>query len=150
MYDNIVYNQRVYLENVISFRGKVTRDEMEDIVQEVDFIILRNGARRASNRITVTHSVELDKKQIKVDWELLVAVNKPIPVPREFEFLPVFEVEKVMRMRVPADYKSLNIAMPKAMEAIDAHNNAPITPFYVENFDNGIERYVEIFVGLYR
>lgn len=150
MYGDIDCNQKVYMENVIYFRGKVTRDEMKDIVQLIDLIILRNGARKTSNRITATYSVELDRKRIVVDWEVMVAVDKVIPVPKEFEFLPVFEVEKVMRMRVQATHKSVNSAMPKMMEAIDSFNNAPMTPFYVETIDNGYERYAEIFVGLYR
>ncbi len=150
MYEDVVRNQRVYMENVISYRNKVTREEMKEIMQVIDLIILRNHAKRMSNPITVTHSVELDRKRIVVDWEIKIAIDKEVPLPKDFEFLPVFEVEKVMRVRVPADHKSVNAAMPKVMEIVDYYKNAPMTPFYVETFDNGIERYAEIFVGLYR
>lgn len=149
MMDNVSFNHKVYLENVIYFRDKVKRSEMEEISDTIDYIIMRNHARRVSNRITATHSVELDKKQIVVDWEIMVAVDREIPLPKGFKMIPVVEIDNVMRMRVAADYKSLNYAMPKAMEIIDSLHNAPMTPFYVEIIENDIERYAEIFVGLY-
>lgn len=150
MINNVSFNHKVYMENVIYYRNKVTRAEMQEIEDMIDLIILRNHARKVSNHITATHSVELNKKQIVVDWEIMVAVDKEIPLPRGFTMLPIFEIDKVMRMRVAADHKSINYAMPKAMEVIDSFKNAPMTPFYVETIDNGIEKYAEIFVGLYR
>ncbi len=148
MYESINLNQRVYMENVISFKGKVTRDEMDEIIQAVDLIILKNSAKKTSNPITATNSVELDKKRILVDWEYMIAVNKEVTVPKGFEFLPVFEVENVMRMRVPATYKSVNSSIPKMLKVVESYCNSPVTPFYVETIDTGIEKYAEIFVGL--
>ena len=90
MINNVSFNHKVYMENVIYYRSKVTRAEMQEIEDMIDLIILRNHAKKISNQITATHSVELNKKQIVVDWEIMVSVDKEIPLPRGFKMLPVF------------------------------------------------------------
>ncbi|MBQ9887010.1 MAG: hypothetical protein IJM37_09165 [Lachnospiraceae bacterium] len=146
MYENVTENELLRMENVVSFRGEVTRDEMDYIRRRIEKIIYANSARQTGNPVTAVHSVGFDKKQIVVDWEIKVPTDRPLELPKEFEFLPEFEIHDALKMHVNSDFKSITEALPKVMEYIDYKGYHPGTEFYVEELD---DRTANIYAGLF-
>lgn len=51
---NITENCKFEMENVISFRGKVTQQQMSQVVKEMEQIISENSAEKNGYSVTAT------------------------------------------------------------------------------------------------
>ena len=61
---DIKENQKLDIDNVLSYRGKVRQAELEGIGKEMEIYIQKSGAERAGSPATATYGVEglYDKK----------------------------------------------------------------------------------------
>jgi effector-binding domain-containing protein len=70
----ILKNQLLEIENIISFRGKVCLTDIEQIGKEMEEKAKQLGAKRIDNPITATYGVEGDL----LDIEILLPIDKKI------------------------------------------------------------------------
>lgn len=70
----ILSGQTLELENLMSFRGKITNTELEHIGKDLETKITLAGAKRVGNPITATFGVEGNL----LDIEILLPIDKKI------------------------------------------------------------------------
>lgn len=70
----LLEEQTLELNNLLSFRGCVTQAEMEGIGKEMESFIEQEGACRAGNPVTATYGINGDKIEI----ELLMPIDRKI------------------------------------------------------------------------
>lgn len=68
----IFENQKLEIEHLLSFRGKVTNDELEAIGRDMESAIQEAGARRNGYPVTATYGIEGNK----MDVELLIPIDR--------------------------------------------------------------------------
>lgn len=70
----ILENQKLEIEHLLSFRGKVTNNEMEFIGRDMELAIKKAGAQKIGYPVTATYSIDGGK----IDIELLIPIDKSI------------------------------------------------------------------------
>lgn len=112
---NITENCKLEMENVISFRGKVTQQQMSQIVKEMEQIISENSAEKKGSSATATFAVESNGSQSIMDIEILIPLNKEIRVPSDYKFKPIFRLNNAVKIRHqgnPAMLHNLCVVLP--------------------------------------
>lgn len=78
----IKQNQELKVANLLSYRGKVRQEEIENAGREMEDYIRNVGAKRIGNPITATYAVEDDE----IDVELLMPIDKSVDSTDRFVF----------------------------------------------------------------
>ena len=74
----ILENQTLEVENLVSFRGDLTQPELEEIGKDLETAVRQAGAKRVGNPITATYGVDGNR----MDIEILLPVDKKIQITR--------------------------------------------------------------------
>lgn len=74
--------QKLEVNNLLSFRGKVKQDEIEKIGKDMESYIERLDAKKVDNPITATFLLENDL----IDFEILIPINKKIVSSEKYVF----------------------------------------------------------------
>lgn len=127
---NITENCKLEMENVISFRGKVTQQQMPQIVKEMEQIINENSAEKKGYSATATFAVENNGSQPIMDIEVLIPLNKEIQVPSNYQFKPIFRLNNAVKIRHQGDPVMLQNSANELMKYITDHKLTPITTGY--------------------
>lgn len=67
-------NQKLEVQNLLSFRGKIKQSEVENIGKDMELKVSEVGAKRVGNPITATYSLEGDT----LDFEMLLPVDRTV------------------------------------------------------------------------
>lgn len=127
---NITENCKLEMENVISFRGKVTQQQMSQIVKEMEQIISENSAEKKGSLATATFAVESNGSQPMMDIEILIPLNKEIHVPSDYKFKPIFRLNNAVKIRHQGNPAMLQNSANELMKYIADHQLTPITTGY--------------------
>lgn len=127
---NITENCKLEMENVISFRGKVTQQQMSQIVKEMEQIISENSAEKKGSSATATFAVESNGSQPMMDIEILIPLNKEIHVPSDYKFKPIFRLNNAVKIRHQGNPAMLQNSANELMKYIADHQLTPITTGY--------------------
>ncbi|ADZ81842.1 hypothetical protein [Cellulosilyticum lentocellum] len=92
-------NQELIMENVLSFRGKVTQQQMQDEMMKIGEVIQRIGVQKNGPLTTATFSVEEGSLGQVMDVEILVPLNKRVELPASYTFKPMIKVVHALRAR---------------------------------------------------
>lgn len=127
---NITENCKLEMENVISFRGKVTQQQMSQIVKEMEQIISENSAEKKGFSATATFAIENNGSQPIMDIEILIPLNKEIHVPSDYKFKPIFRLNNAVKIRHQGNPAMLQNSANELMKYISDHQLTPITTGY--------------------
>lgn len=127
---NITENCKLEMENVISFRGKVTQQQMSQIVKEMEQIISENSAEKKVFSATATFAIENNGSQPIMDIEILIPLNKEIHVPSDYKFKPIFRLNNAVKIRHQGNPAMLQNSANELMKYISDHQLTPITTGY--------------------
>ena len=127
---NITENCKLEMENVISFRGKVTQQQMSQIVKEMEQIISENSAEKKGFSSTATFAIENNGSQPIMDIEILIPLNKEIHVPSDYKFKPIFRLNNAVKIRHQGNPAMLQNSANELMKYISDHQLTPITTGY--------------------
>lgn len=127
---NITENCKLEMENVISFRGKVTQQQMPQIIKEMEQIIYENSAGKKGPSVTATFAIENNGSQPIMDIEILIPLNKEIRVPSDYKFKPIFRLNNAVRIRHQGNPAMLQNSANELMKYIADHKLTPITTGY--------------------
>ena len=141
-------NQELNLVNVLSYRGKIRQDELENIGKEMEIYIQKVGAKRVGNPITATYAVE----DYMIDFELLMPIDKCIDSTDRFTLKDQIKIVNA----VVACYKGHPMGLQEACNQLNQyiveHKLQPITVGYnvtqcidPMNMENTISK---IYVGI--
>lgn len=141
------------LRNLISYRNKITQQQMAAIMNEMNEIISSNGAVKTGNPISTTFSVENNLSQPMMDIEILIPLNKTIPVPSGYSFKPIFRLNNAVKVRHTGNPATLQQSADELMKYISEKKLMPITSGYNVNLNeeskDDIENFsMDIYVGV--
>ena len=95
----ILEHQSLEMHNVLSFRGKLTQQELAQKSKEIEKLLADCGAKRAAPTATTTFSVEQGPQGPVMDVEILLPLDKEIPVPAGYVWKPHFLLTNALMVR---------------------------------------------------
>lgn len=126
----ITENNTLEMKNVVSFRGKVTQQKMEDVMRNFENLIHENKACKTGPTVTATYAVENEFGQSVMDIEVLIPVDKKIATYSDFKFKPLFRLNNAVKIRHEGNPAMLQNSANELMQYINSHDLMPITAGY--------------------
>lgn len=119
-------NQELYIESLLSYRGKIKQSCLENVGKEMEKYIQSVGAKWIGNPIIATYSVEGDV----VDVELLVPVDRYIESYGEFVFKKQLKIVNAVVAQYKGNPVGLQSVCNQLYQYILEHKMQPITAGY--------------------
>lgn len=91
-------NQTLEMMNVLSYRGKMTQQELAAKSQKIERILKERGAEKAAPVVTTTYAVEQGTMGPVMDVELLLPLDREIRVPEGYIWKPHFLLTNALRL----------------------------------------------------
>ena len=126
----ITENNTLEMNNVVSFRGKVTQQKMEEVMRNFENLIQENKACKTGPTVTVTYAVENEFGQSVMDIEVLIPLDKKIATYSDFKFKPLFRLNNAVKIRHEGNPAMLQNSANELMQYINSHDLMPITAGY--------------------
>ncbi|SFX96332.1 AraC family transcriptional regulator [Ruminococcus sp. XPD3002] len=127
---NITENNTYEMTNVISYRGKVTQQQLSVIMNEINTIIQEKGASKTGPNVSATFAVEMEGGQPVMDVEILVPVDREISLPSGYKFKPLFRLCDAVKIRHEGNPAMLQNSVNELMGYVRNNGLTPITPGY--------------------
>ena len=144
----IIENQTLEVENLLSFRGNVTQAEMATIGSEMEETVNRAGAKRTGSPITATYGVEGET----VDVELLLPIDKKIESIGNYTYKEKLKIVNAVVAKYVGNPTGLQNACNELNQYIIEHKLVPITVGYNVtkkiNPMNMEETEIDVYVGI--
>lgn len=147
----ILENMTLEMHNVLSFRGKMTQQELVAKSQEIDQLMKANGVSKAAPTATTTFSVEPGGI---MDIEVLIPLDKTFNVPGGFAIKPKILITNALMIKHRGHPSGLENTVNALNNYIISNHLVPITTGYNvtvkdANTPLGIDNMeVEIYVGI--
>ncbi len=131
MIGKIETNQRLYLSNVLSFRGKCSQRELREITNKIEKILLENDAKKNGSTVSVTHNILMENGVEVMDFEIMIPLNKEISVPSGFRFISKFFLDNALKIQITGNPSQAQDAVKALGDYIKQNNIQSATPIYV-------------------
>lgn len=115
------------MHNALSFRGKMTQQELVAKSQEIDLLIQTNGASKAAPTATTTFSVEPGGI---MDIEILIPLDKTFDVPGGFAIKPKILITNALMVKHSGHPSGLENTINELNNYIMSNHLVPITTGY--------------------
>lgn len=150
----ILEGQTLELHNVLSYRAKMTQQELAAKSREIEELLQRSGAKRTANPVTATFAVEQGLQGPVMDIELLLPLDREIALPEGYVWKPYFLLTNAVVVRHIGNPATMQMTVNAINEYIAEHHLTPITPGYnvtVKEAKSPLEldeMIVDIYVGI--
>lgn len=131
MIGKIETNQRLYLSNVLSFRGRCSRKELQEITGKIESILLENNAKKNGSTVSVTHNILMENGVEVMDFEIMIPLNKEVSVPSGFRFFSKFILDNALKIQITGNPSQAQDAVKAFGDYIKQNNIQSTTPIYV-------------------
>lgn len=126
-----ILTKQIYeMENVISYRAKMTQKEMNIAMNRLMTLIKDNGLVKNGYITTSTFSIEKAGNTELVDIEILCPVDKICRLPKEYTFKPVFRLANAVKITHKGDPVNLQETANLLISYINENKLTPITSMY--------------------
>lgn len=152
--NEIIENVSLEMENVLSYRGKVTQQQMVQITKEMQRIIDSNNAHKTLSGVSATFAVDTTNPVSMMDVEIMCPLDKPIAVSAPYVLKPVFRLRNAVKIRHTGNPALMQNTANELMAYLKDNGLMPITASYnvtvqepstPTSFDNLI---VDMYVGV--
>lgn len=123
-------NQELIIENVLSFRGKVTQQQMQEEMMKIGQVLQRLEVQKNGPLTTATYSIEQVENEQLMDIEILVPLNKKVELPKEYTLKPIINIVNALSIRHEGHPIKLHETMNRLNEFIVEHKKQVITATY--------------------
>lgn len=123
-------NQTYEMNNVISYRAKMTQQEMNDIMNRLGAFIKDKGLTKNGYVTTTTFSVENVSGTQLMDIEILCPVDKACDVPPGFAFKPKFKLTNAAKITHTGNPANMQASANELISYINQNKLTPITSLY--------------------
>lgn len=150
----ITENTILEMTNVLSFRGKVTHQQLNEKAQEMDKLIQLNNAQKNGASVSATFAIDTSGSVPLIDIELLMPLDRSFAVSEPYKFKPVFRLKNAVKIRHEGSPVTLQNTANELMEYISAHGLTPATAGYnvtVKGPENQAEindMVIDIYIGV--
>lgn len=128
--NKIIENAALEMENVLSFRGKVSQQQMVQITKEMQSLIETSGAHTTLNGVSATYAVENEGGIPVMEVEIMYPLDKAITVPSPYVMKPVFRLRNVVKIRHTGNPALMQNTANELMTYIKEKGLMPITVGY--------------------
>lgn len=126
----ITQNQTLEMQNLLSYRGRMTQQEFTAKAQEIERILQEHGAQKDAPIVTTTFSVEQGAMGPIMDAEILVPLNKEIPVPSGYVWKPQFLLTNAVKLHHVGNPSGLQNSVDELTDYMRMHHLTPVTSGY--------------------
>lgn len=118
------------MHNVLSYRGKMTQQELAEKSREMEEIIQKSGAEKNGGAVTTTFSVEQGPNGAILDMEILIPLNHEIQVPPGYAWKPDFLLTNALLVKYVGNPAGLQECIQELNQFIMEHGLVPISTGY--------------------
>lgn len=150
----IVRKEIYSVENVLTFRGKVTQETMNSKMMKIEEAIKKANLKVSGSVINTIYSVENEGNTQLVDFELIIPISGVMESVDEYIFKDKFVIENAVMFRHIGNPQTINSEMESFVQYIKDNNLKPVTPFYNITVKGAMkpseldEMIVDIYVGV--
>lgn len=126
----IELNQTYEMSNVISYRAKMTQQEVNDTMNRLGAFIKDNGLTKSGCVTTTTFSVENVSGTQLMDIEILCPVDKVCDVPQGFTFKPEFKLNNAAKITHNGNPANMQESVNELIGYLNQKKLTPITSLY--------------------
>lgn len=123
-------NQTYEMKNVISYRAKMTQQEVNDVMNNLGTFIQNNGLIKSGCVTTTTFSVENADVSQLMDIEILCPVDRVCEVPQGFKFKPEFRLSNAAKITHKGNPVNMQESVNKLISYLNQNKLTPITSLY--------------------
>lgn len=128
--NEIIENVSLEMENVLSYRGKVTQQQMMQITKEMQRIIDSNNAHKTLSGVSATFAVDTTNPVSMMDVEIMCPLDKPIAVSAPYVLKPVFRLRNAVKIRHTGNPALMQNTANELMAYLKDNGLMPITASY--------------------
>ena len=118
--------QKLEVNNLLSFRGKVRQDEIEKIGKDMESYVGRMGAKKVGNPITATFLVDNDL----IDFEILIPIDISIESSQKYTFKERLLISNALNVNCTGNFNRMQHVFNELNEYILIHKLKTITVAY--------------------
>lgn len=123
-------NMTLEMRNVLSFRKKMTQQELSAKSQEIEKLLTDTGAKKVAPTVTTTFSVEQGVTGPVMDVEILLSIDKEIPLPDGYIWKSHFLLTNALMIKHVGNPGALQNTVNELNTYILEHQLVPISTGY--------------------
>ncbi len=123
-------NQLYEMKNVISYRAKMTQQEVNDVMNRMGTFIQENGLNKNGCVTTTTFTVESIGGTQLMDIEILCPVDKACDVPQGFTFKHEFRLSNAAKITHKGNPANMQESVNKLIGYLNQNKLMPVTSLY--------------------
>lgn len=127
---NIQEHMTLEMHNVLSYRAKMTNQELQYKSQEIEKLLTETGAIKAGPAVTTTFSIEQGASGPVMDVELLLPLDRKITPPVGYIWKPYFLLTNALMIQHIGNPSTLQNSINELNAYIIEHQLVPITTGY--------------------
>ena len=144
-------NLTLEMDNVLTFRGEVTDFEAQKMVGEMKKFADEQKLTATGNIVTTTHAIRDAGLERKVDFEILMPVDRIIEIPKteKFFFKPKFRLYNAMKITHHGSPMMVQNTADELLAYMQHNNYVPITTMYnipIEANSNDV--IIDMYIGI--
>ena len=150
---NITEHNTLELNNVLSYRGKITPRTMPEVIENMNLFIRSEHAKKKGPVVTATYGMELENGDPVADVEILIPMDKKINSSSEYSYKPIFKLCDAVKLRHCGAPEQLQSSADELMGYIHSNHLQPITTGYniaVSPSESSSDLIVDMYVGVSR
>ena len=93
---NYMKKNNVEYFNLVRYRNWIRQEKLSTLYDELNRVINGNNAKKCGPLISCTHFLRKNGEAIELDFEIMVPIDKDIPLTLEFCMCDKFYIEKVL------------------------------------------------------
>lgn len=135
---NYTEKNNVEYFHLVCFRNWIKQEKLRALYDELNRVIIGNKAKKCGPLISCTHFLRKKGESIELDFEIMVPIDRDIPLTLEFYMCDKFYIEKVLDIHIITNKFSFEKEIAEINQHIRENNILPKTATYsvLEKDDN--------------
>jgi effector-binding domain-containing protein len=126
----ITENCTLKMENVLSFRRKMTQTQIAEQMKKIGEILSNTGAKKNGAVTTATFAIESNNPSPILDIEILVPLDREITVPDGYSLKHQFCLTNAIKLRHMGNPATLQTSVNELSAYMEKKRQTPITVGY--------------------
>lgn len=126
----IIEHETLELKNVLSYRGKLTQQELIGKSREIEHLLREYQVEQTMRAVTTTFAVEQTATGPLIDVEILVPLDREISAPAGYTWKPHFLLANAVVVKHKGNPAGLQNSIDDLNAYIAEHQLVPITTGY--------------------
>ncbi len=126
----IIEHQTLEMNNVLSYRGKMTQAEIMEKSKEMDELMKAAGASKTAPVATTTFAIEQSARGPIMDVEILIPLDKSFALPSGYVWKPHFLLTNALMIQHIGNPSTLQNSVNELNAYMMEHRLVPISTGY--------------------